>query len=168
MCKLLSLDTGPIRQNQFNNLPATCFGFQESRLTLLTFEMWTPSPLWIPEHRMQTKMPKFHTAHRGPEKLAMENYEPGFHALFWRSRNLPMFAIDCELIKRDQIIWYFSMYLWHRSPRSICYLPPEAFLRAGAAVCLGSPFLSVGPSWKPQVHFAYSLWLRSKQVWSIS
>ena len=42
-----------------------CSVVQVSRFTDLTFEIWTPRPLWIPEHRMHIKIPKFQLAHRG-------------------------------------------------------------------------------------------------------
>lgn len=43
----------------------SCSSVHESRSTDLTLLMWVPMPLWIPEHRMQTKTPRFQLAHRG-------------------------------------------------------------------------------------------------------
>ena len=51
-----------------NWLTATWCGVHESRLTDLTLEMWTPKFRWIPAHLMHKNIPKFHEAHRGPEK----------------------------------------------------------------------------------------------------
>lgn len=38
----------------------------------MTFEMCTPKLLWIPEHCMHIKIPRFTLAHRGP----LQDYEP--------------------------------------------------------------------------------------------
>lgn len=42
-----------------------CSSVHESRSTDFTREICVPMPRWMPEHRMQTKTPKFHDAHRG-------------------------------------------------------------------------------------------------------
>jgi hypothetical protein len=44
---------------------AICSSVHESRSTLFTLLMCTPRDRWMPEHRMQTKTPKFQDAHRG-------------------------------------------------------------------------------------------------------
>lgn len=46
---------------------ANCSSVQASRSTDLTLLMCVPKPLWIPEHRMQTKTPRFQLAHLGSE-----------------------------------------------------------------------------------------------------
>jgi hypothetical protein len=43
----------------------TCSSVQESRSTDFTLLICVPMPLWMPEHRMQTNMPKFQLAHLG-------------------------------------------------------------------------------------------------------
>lgn len=43
----------------------SCSSVQESRSTDLTRLMCVPIPRWMPEHRMQTKTPRFQEAHRG-------------------------------------------------------------------------------------------------------
>jgi hypothetical protein len=45
-----------------------CSSVQASRSTDLTRLIWVPIPLWMPEQRMQTKIPRFHEAHRGSAK----------------------------------------------------------------------------------------------------
>lgn len=44
---------------------STCSSVQASKSTDLTLEICVPMDLWIPEHRIQTKHPKFHDAHLG-------------------------------------------------------------------------------------------------------
>lgn len=46
----------------------SCSSVQESRSTDLTRLMCVPIPRWMPEQRMQTKMPRFQLAHRGSTK----------------------------------------------------------------------------------------------------
>lgn len=48
----------------FNTL-CNCSSVQASRSTDLTRLIWVPIPRWMPEQRMQTKMPRFQEAHRG-------------------------------------------------------------------------------------------------------
>lgn len=43
----------------------SCSSVHESRSTDLTLLMCVPIPRWMPEQRMQTKIPKFQLAHRG-------------------------------------------------------------------------------------------------------
>lgn len=43
----------------------SCSSVQASKSTDLTRLMCVPIPRWMPEHRMQMKIPKFHEAHRG-------------------------------------------------------------------------------------------------------
>lgn len=45
-----------------------CSGVQESKLTDLTFEMWTPKFLCIPAQRIHKNTPRFHEAHLGPKR----------------------------------------------------------------------------------------------------
>lgn len=42
-----------------------CSSVHASRSTDLTRLIWVPMPRWMPEQRMQMKMPRFHDAHRG-------------------------------------------------------------------------------------------------------
>lgn len=49
-------------------LELTCCGVHRSRLTDLTREIWTPSPLWSAAHRKQRKIPKDHDVHEGPRR----------------------------------------------------------------------------------------------------
>lgn len=78
-----------------------CSGVHASKFTDLTFEMWTPRFRWIPAHRMHRKTPKFHEAHRGPER---EERGPGQDHR--RARH------------RDTGISY--THLLHHSPRNTC------------------------------------------------
>lgn len=58
----------------------SCSSVHESRSTDLTLLMCVPIPLWIPEQRMQMKMPRFQLAHRGSARkgvLAMRT--PSIH-----------------------------------------------------------------------------------------
>lgn len=45
-----------------------CSGVHWSRLTDLTLEMCTPRLRWMPAQRIHMNTPRFHEAHRGPEK----------------------------------------------------------------------------------------------------
>lgn len=45
-----------------------CSSVHASRSTDLTRLICVPIPLWMPEQRMQMKMPRFHEAHRGSSK----------------------------------------------------------------------------------------------------
>jgi hypothetical protein len=47
------------------NMLWVCSSVQESKSTDLTLLMCVPMPRWIPEHRMQTNIPRFQLAHRG-------------------------------------------------------------------------------------------------------
>lgn len=43
----------------------SCSSVQASRSTDLTLLIWVPMPRWMPEQRMQMKIPRFQLAHRG-------------------------------------------------------------------------------------------------------
>ena len=47
----------------------TCSGNHKSRLTDFTREICTPKLRWIPAQRMHKKIPRFHEAHLGPNKV---------------------------------------------------------------------------------------------------
>lgn len=49
----------------------SCSSVQASRSTDLTLLICVPIPLWMPEHLMQTKMPKFQLAHLGSATLGI-------------------------------------------------------------------------------------------------
>lgn len=53
-----------------------CSSVHASRSTDLTRLIWVPIPLWMPEQRMQMKIPRFHEAHRGSVKDRISTFVP--------------------------------------------------------------------------------------------
>lgn len=53
-------------------LTLTWEAFHSSKLVDRTKEICTPKLRWIPEHRIQIKVPKFAEAHRGPIYMIKE------------------------------------------------------------------------------------------------
>lgn len=94
---------------------AICSGVHWSRLTDLTLEMWTPRLRWMPAHRMQMKMPKFHDVHRGPLASQSAQY------LFSSSRSILLnmawyFSCSLAALSFDNIdiicSWYLSFFVY--------------------------------------------------------
>ena len=116
------MERGREREQQRHTV--ICSGVQESRLTLLTLEMWTPRFLWIPAHLMHMNTPRFQDAHRGPESVSTEppatTASSRLPPLAWQSAQ-NLFSSSLNMLAN--ISWCFSWSLLLPFPA----IAPSAF-----------------------------------------
>lgn len=76
-----------------------CSSVHESRSTDLTLLICVPMPRWMPEHRIQTKTPRFQEAHRGSKETgrSVMNLAHQFSTVAV-SRTLVSLAIGADLV----------------------------------------------------------------------
>ena len=84
-----------------------------------TFDMWTPRLLWIPEHCMHIKMPRFTLAHRGPLPSQRPGLEVGYRDNLTKTQ--------CQALRYHEVNTYLALQSAHslfsgnlRSPSRIC------------------------------------------------
>jgi hypothetical protein len=119
----------------------SCSSVQESRSTDLTRLMWVPMPRWMPEHRMQTKTPRFQLAHRGSEE---ERSQHSVTHLATRAdqHTLVPFAIGAyfvglqfqQVLDRGLVLCRpFGSGVWRPSRHRVCGMEVPGTLRVGGS-----------------------------------
>lgn len=86
---------------------ASCSSVHESRSMLLTREIWTPRLRWMPEQRMQMKIPRFQDAHRGcllRLQSAQTLFAGSWTRLLRAARLRSVVSADAEAARRDIVV----------------------------------------------------------------